>query len=63
MCLDILITVEILNSEEHCQSVNYKHCVSSEGDQSTISVTDILNENVAVLVTEKLPILCVVRAT
>lgn len=54
--MDIRILWKYLNSEKHGQSVNYKHCGSSighKGDQRTIYVTGVLNENATVSVTVK----------
>lgn len=58
--LDILILWKSLNSEKHGQNVNYTHCdrsIKHKGVEQTVYVT------ATVLVTEKLPVLCVVRAT
>lgn len=58
--LDKLIQWKYLNSEKHCQNVNYKHChksIKHKGIEKTVYI------RVAILVTENLPILCVVRAT
>lgn len=57
--LDKLIQWKSLNSEKHCQNVNYKHChrsIKHRGVEKTVYVT------ATILVTEKLPVLCVIRA-
>lgn len=55
-----LIQWKYLNSERHCQNVNYKHChrsIKHKGIEKTVCIT------VTIFVTENLPILCVVGVT
>lgn len=58
--LDKLMQWKSLNSEKHCQNVNHKHCrrsIKHKGVEKTDYVA------ATILVTEKLPVLCAVRAT